>query len=209
MTNNELPEWAKIYKTKGHQVRKVGREYSLYRVTSRKVEGKSYPVLQQTYLGRITEKEGFIPARVQLTTRTKTMEFGLTDFIMRNFRRDLERSIFNSAAGFKEDTIRIAVIYHVFGATTEGVIRSTALSLGHEARLIEIGARRSKTVERLSAKIGELMSAAIPDGDDRKTLECLLRNCVATSEDAINGYCDEADEIIERWKMKKWQPRKK
>lgn len=209
MKNIELPEWAKIFKTKGHQVRKIGREYSLYKVTSKMVEGKNYPVLQQTYLGRITEKDGFIPARIQMSTKTKVLEFGLTDFIFRNFKRELERNIFNSAKDFKERSIRLAIIYYVFGTTTEMVIRSTAISIGNEKELIELGKKRSKTVERLSKKINELMIEAISDDDDRRTLECLLRNCVTISEEGINGYSDEANEIIKRWKMKTWQPKKK
>lgn len=207
MKASDLPEWARIYKTKGHDVRRVGKDFSLYQITSKMVEGKNHPVLVQKYLGRITEKDGFIPARIALSSSTKVLEFGLTDFLLRNFKRELEEHIFNSAASFREDTIRLAIIYHVFGSTAEEVIRSTMMSMGHEDKLISMGRQRSRTVERLSGTLGKLFESAIGDVDDRARLTALLRSSVVeSSENArIDGYPKDADAIIDKWGMRKWQ----
>ena len=48
-----LPDFAKPYKTKGFDVRLVRGSYQLFKVTSKRVEGKKYPVLEQSYIGTI------------------------------------------------------------------------------------------------------------------------------------------------------------
>ena len=40
-----LPDFAKPYKTKSYDVRLVRGSYQLFKVTSKRVEGKKYPVL--------------------------------------------------------------------------------------------------------------------------------------------------------------------
>ena len=45
-----LPDFAKPFKTKGYDVRLVKNSYQLFRVTSKRVEGKKYPVLSQEYI---------------------------------------------------------------------------------------------------------------------------------------------------------------
>lgn len=49
------PDWVEKYHTEGTSVKKVKDSYYLYKVTSKKVKGKPYPVSIQKYIGRITQ----------------------------------------------------------------------------------------------------------------------------------------------------------
>lgn len=62
------PEWVEKYHIEGTSVKKIKENYYLYKVTSKRVEGKNYPVSIQKYIGKITpegviepEKISFIP----------------------------------------------------------------------------------------------------------------------------------------------------
>ena len=54
MKLENIPGFAKPYKKKGYDVRLVGGTYQLFRVSSKKVEDKNYPVLIQE-IGSFTE----------------------------------------------------------------------------------------------------------------------------------------------------------
>lgn len=55
------PEWVERHHTKGTTIKKINNSYYLYRATSKRVKGKTYPVSVQKYIGRITE-DGLIEA---------------------------------------------------------------------------------------------------------------------------------------------------
>ena len=54
-----LPDFAKPFKTKGFDVRLVRGSYQLFKVSSKRVEGKKYPVLEQSYIGTIDLVRGY------------------------------------------------------------------------------------------------------------------------------------------------------
>lgn len=49
------PDWVEKYHITGTSVKKIGDNYYLYKVSSKRVKDKKYPVTTQTYLGKITE----------------------------------------------------------------------------------------------------------------------------------------------------------
>ena len=59
------PEWVLNQKKPGTTVKKIGENYYLYYATSKRVPGKSYPVSEQVYIGKIT-KDGIIRERVSI-----------------------------------------------------------------------------------------------------------------------------------------------
>lgn len=61
------PEWVEKYNTKGNIIRTSKNCYYLYKATSKRVEGKSYPVCVQTYIGKITEEGLIEPDRIYFT----------------------------------------------------------------------------------------------------------------------------------------------
>ena len=73
------PDWAEKYRGPGRTIRKVRNGYGLYECTSTYQPGQKYPKSVQTYLGMITEKDGFIPKKTDLTVTpvaTRSMEYG-------------------------------------------------------------------------------------------------------------------------------------
>lgn len=54
MSNRVYPDWVQKQKTTGTTVKKVGNNYYLYKHSSKRVQGKKYPVPVDTYIGKIT-----------------------------------------------------------------------------------------------------------------------------------------------------------
>lgn len=54
MANKVYPDWVQAQRTKGTTVKKVGKNYYLYKHSSKRVEGKKWPVPVDTYIGKIT-----------------------------------------------------------------------------------------------------------------------------------------------------------
>lgn len=55
-TEKRYPDWGQEKRTRGTTVKKKGDTYYLYKRTSRRVPGKKYPQLVDTYIGIITPK---------------------------------------------------------------------------------------------------------------------------------------------------------
>jgi hypothetical protein len=76
---SRYPDWVNAFKEKGTSVKKVGKEYYLYRTTSKRVPGKKYPQPVQEYIGAIT-KEGVVRTNVRKisTDRVRVYEYGMS-----------------------------------------------------------------------------------------------------------------------------------
>jgi hypothetical protein len=76
---SNYPDWVNAFKEKGTSVKKVGKEYYLYRATSKRVPGKKYPQPVEDYIGTIT-KEGVIETKVRKisTDSVKVYEYGMS-----------------------------------------------------------------------------------------------------------------------------------
>jgi hypothetical protein len=169
------PEWAEKYRTKGHTIRKVRDGYGLYKCTSVYVKG-SYPKSVQEYLGMITEKDGFVPKIVASATPA-FVEFGLSRFILANFKRTLQRSSFNNGA--QGDVTILGIVHYIFGGVEPHFIKATYLSHGKADELIRRGDVVSPTrIKAVATKIGKLLERGIPDKEERQTLTKLLLLCV-------------------------------
>lgn len=60
-----IPEWVEKQKKPGTTVKKIGNNYYLYYATSSRKPGKSYPVCEQTYIGKVTP-DGVVRDRVSI-----------------------------------------------------------------------------------------------------------------------------------------------
>ena len=79
-SKSEYPDWVMEHKKKGTYINKVGDKYYLYAAHSERVKetGKIRRVCDG-YLGRITEKDGFIPAKDKLQGASiRTFELGFS-----------------------------------------------------------------------------------------------------------------------------------
>lgn len=79
----DYPDWVMKYKKKGTYINKVGDKYYLYAAHSERVKGTDkVRRVSDGYLGRITEKDGLIPAKKILRSDPVSFELGLSFFII-------------------------------------------------------------------------------------------------------------------------------
>ena len=198
----EYPEWAEKYRAKGRTIRKVRNGYGLYECTSTYVKGQKYPKSKQKYLGMITEKDGFIPKGHSVSSRRQYQEYGLSHFIMANFKRDLIRSLYMGT----EEMAILGVIYFIFGGIDEVFIKATYLSHDIEDVLISRVNKgiAEKRMTKVSNTIQSLLEDRIPDENDRLILTKLLMISVI-DKDSEPESClpfPEVSEIAERYGLK-------
>jgi hypothetical protein len=195
------PDWAEKYRTRGHTIRKVRDGYGLYRCTSVYVRG-SHPKSVQEYLGMITEADGFVP-KIVVSPNPAFVEFGLSHFILTNFKRTLQRSSFNNGA--HGDVIVLGIIHYMFGGTEPCFIRATYLSCGRADDLIlKTGTISPQRIKAVATRIKKLLESAVPDDDERRVLVALLLLCVIdpANPEAKPRIPDKAREIIEGRKLR-------
>ena len=68
--NKVYPEWVQKHRRKGTTIKKVGKNYYLYKHSSKRVPGKKYPVPVDTYIGRITQ-EGVVKSEIKKVDTAK------------------------------------------------------------------------------------------------------------------------------------------
>ena len=195
------PDWAEKYRGKGRTLRKVRDGYGLYECTSVYVKGEKYPRSRQTYLGMITETDGFIPKKSG-SLSGQYLEFGLSHFIMANFRRDLERCTF----GGSEDIVLLGIVFFIFSSIDDVFLQATYLAKDKMSALKDrigkgISEKRLRTV---SNKIEALLIQKIPDDHDRSVLVRLLYLTVIDRSSVPESvvYPDAVKTVAERYGLK-------
>lgn len=194
------PDWVEKYRTKGRTIRKTKKGFALYECTSIYVKGLSYPKSVQKYLGRITENDGFIPKQIPMSN--SFLEYGLSHFIIVNFKRELLRTTYDNSF----DYVVFGIIYFIFGNINEVFIRSSFLTnqdLNHYLDFL----RRNPSERRIvtvSNKINRLLTHSIPNEVDRNTLLKLLFLSVINQNDQPESFNPSADilSIVERYGLK-------
>lgn len=173
MRLEQLPDFAKPYKTKGYDVRRVKNSCQRFKITSKRVPGKKHPVLVQEYLGTIDPVRGFIPKRSPggaLPNPADLVEYGLSAFILRQFERVLLRSVVSS-----RELLCRGVLYYMYGHAYD---RFAALSyLSRQLQPLPAPESQSELnfVIEIAAKIAELLAALIPEPEDRDYVVIRLR----------------------------------
>lgn len=61
------PEWVEKYHIKGTAIKIINENYYLYKVTSKRIKGKDYPVSIQKYIGKITRDGVIEPNKISFT----------------------------------------------------------------------------------------------------------------------------------------------
>ena len=173
------PDWVEIHRTKGITIRKVKNGYGLYKCTSVYVKGK-YPKTIQEYLGMVTEVDGFIPKTPKMTDNDYYLEYGLSHFIILNFKRSLSRN-FNNDIDYLP-IIYLGIVYFIFGDVNEFYLKHCALTVNQANDLNDYLNKISNTrYVKLSKKIQHLLDESIPDTKDRNQFINALRLSVIPS----------------------------
>lgn len=201
MKIKDMPDWALKYKKKGYTLHQVGDHFGLYRATSKYVRGGN-PKTVLTFVGMITEKDGLIPKKVKPDTTTVFVEYGLSNFIYKHFKRTLQRSLYNS--GNNDEMIRLAIIHFVFGGLSPVLISNTYLSNTIEDKLIDLSSKLNRDrIVRLSGKISKEFATLISDEEDRIALIALLKLVVVQKGAVYNevniSYTDEIINILRKY----------
>ena len=193
---NVYPDWVEKFRTKGHTIRKVRDGYGLYSCTSVYVKG-STPKSVQKYLGMITEKDGFIP-KISMPEHPRYIEYGLSHFLLRNFKRDLQRASF----GGLENFVYLGIVMFMFGAVDPCFIRATFLTYERAEEFIAYAETVNiSRVKSLVTRIEKILVKKIPDENERNTLIRLLFLCVVDTENTdrrLPALPEEVISIIER-----------
>ena len=197
----DYPDWAEKYRGKGRTVLKTKNGYALYECTSVYVKGGP-PKSKSTYLGKITEKEGFVPKKTNTGTAPVYVEYGLSHIILMNFKREIKRHIYQCS----DDLMYLGVIRYIFGSSDLAFLRHSYLTYGEAERLHEIAEKiGGKKIDRVSDFIRKKIVERIPDESERRYVERLLMLCVVESGPASTrkpAFPDEAKSILEAHNMK-------
>lgn len=194
------PDWVEKYRTKGRTIRKTKNGFALYECTSIYVKGLKYPKSVQKYLGRITENDGFIPKQIPMSN--SFLEYGLSHFIIVNFKRELLRATYDNSF----DYVVFGIIYFIFGDINEIFIRSSFLTYQDLNHYLDFLHRNpsNRRIVTVSNKINRLLTHSIPNELDRNTLLKLLFLSVINQNDQPESFNPSADilTIIERYGLK-------
>jgi len=91
----EYPDWVMEHKKKGTYINAVNGRYYLYAAHSERIKGTNkVRRVSDGYLGRITQEEGFIPAKRKLEDTIYVFEYGLSAAILqlcKNIREGLKK----------------------------------------------------------------------------------------------------------------------
>ena len=200
MKKNDLPAWANKYDGKGISFRRRGDSFAVFRVSSHREQGKKYPVLDQTYLGTVSERDGFSPSNERAKTDDALLECGLSHFVMANFHRDLLRSVFNSSPDLADNKIAAAIVLFLYGAITPRTVRLTSVTHGREDTVLSLGSSSLPSLENLRKRIENLFTERFGDENDRNDLVCILRQEMTDPRSPeFSGYTEEARKIMEKY----------
>lgn len=160
------PDWVEKFRSPGHSIKKTKYGYALYKCTSVYQKGK-LPVSKQTYLGAITEKDGFIPKKVV----GDFGEYGLSRFIYDSYSRQLRRAIYNSS----DDLVKLSIVSFVFNRVDDTFIRCCYLTR-HDAKHFityrdSIDSKRILTGKR---KVEQILQDVFTDESDFNCVVKLL-----------------------------------
>ena len=169
------PDWVEKYRGKGRTIRKVRNGYGLYACTSTYSPGQKYPKSVSTYLGMITEKDGFIPKKTDHPAPpvpSRSLEYGLSHFILSNFKRDLMRYVYEAS----EIAVLFGMIQFIFNDMNEAFICSSYACFEKQDELLERFSKgiSSKRMKVIASKIDKMITDKIPDQTDRNLLIKLL-----------------------------------
>lgn len=133
----DLPDYAKKYKTKGYDVKKINNEFYLYKVSHKRVADKPYPVTSLSYIGKIDRNLGLVKAFAQRHDVNDYLEYGLSSYIFRNYKRAIQRTLFNMAGDFAANIIRLGIVLFVFDDVSLESLSSSYLTYKDASVLLD------------------------------------------------------------------------
>ncbi len=189
MRKELLPLWVQPYKKTGYDVRLEKGRYVLYRVTSKRIEGKKYPQLIQDYIGVITE-DGLKEKKKDFDINNYyCLEYGLSNFIYKKFIADLKRCLYSKDRGkSKNNIIKLGIINYIYNCVNEDTLKMSYLTFDeYDSLLVLYNKISSNSILRVSNRVSKLLAELIKDDTDRSLLTSYLKfhTCLYNRDDLI------------------------
>ena len=200
MKRENLPEFAKIYKTKGYDVRKRNDIYYLYKITSVCCKEKKYPVLKQEYIGVIDPIKGLIRKETNISINGQLLEYGYSHFLYVNFAISIRNSSFTNTS---PDFVKACVLYYIYKTTDERVIKLS--SLYNEQIKGFFKTSSIKRIQSLSNKLDILIKSKITNDADLKYISFSLMNIMAINNKRVVEYADYLLNLLSQYGFTKYE----
>ena len=202
----DLPDFAKKYKIKGYDVKKVGNEYYQYKVEHHYDKEKKYPVTKFVYIGKIDKDKGLIKSNaIKANNVISYLEYGLSHFLYSRFKR----SLFNIAGTFADNIIKIGIIKYIFGDISLCSLKASFLTYEQADNLFNFYCSNSQNeikVKTISNKTEKLLVKLIDDSSDRNSVIYNLRNMnaiITNNKQVINNVVpSEVKNILDKYGVK-------
>lgn len=167
----DYPKWVLKHKKKGTYINFKNGKYYLYAAHSERIPGTGkVRRVSDGYLGRITEKDGFIPAKKKLAAPVFVYEYGLSDTILslcaniraglkREFRANSDYVMAGGALSYMHGEVR-----HEHYSTSWLSMRLPHLDMGKtptEKQRVGMERARRMIGDVMSAHFGESLDTAI------------------------------------------------
>lgn len=148
MYKNNYPDYVNLYKPKGTIVKKVNNTYYVYEATSKRVEGKKYPVqIVKGVIGKIDEN-GFHNTEKVIVDEPIVRECGFTNYLLLHkdiylFDKSTDRSkkdketIFYSLICYLSNNSYLFDNKKVSIYSIDELIKKYKISLGKQIKTIE------------------------------------------------------------------------
>lgn len=109
------PDWVMAHKQKGTYINKVGDKYYLYAAHSERIKGTTkVRRVSDGYLGRITEKDGFIPAKSRIKSEPAVYEIGLSYCILA-VSKNIHSGLRYSFRKYGDLIYSCAILFYIYG----------------------------------------------------------------------------------------------
>lgn len=197
MPKSNYPEWVMKYKSKGVYVNKVGDKYYLYRahcVYDKKT--KKNVRVSDGYIGRVTEEDGFIPAKDKVTGDVLVYDLGLCWFLS-TLLRDVYKSLRKNKN--RDTVLSLSIMkfiddYHYERSALFTIYKNTNPELFDDNDIIS-------EAERVCSMLNHFVLTRI-DNEDWAYLKDNLPSihlAVINNKNYVSSYSDELRTILKKY----------
>ncbi|MGN1393779.1 MAG: hypothetical protein ACI4V7_07075 [Succinivibrionaceae bacterium] len=158
-------------------------------------------MLTQEYIGTIDPDKGLLPKKVlPNTNETRFVEFGLSNFILEHFKKDIIRSSFTEIS---EVVIYFSIIHYIYGHVEQSIKLSYLSKYVDDFTVIK-SLGTSKRITQLSANIAKYIKEMFPVKSDRDYILELLRDTKIKESEYFPkiNYSLEIKEILDKYGVK-------
>lgn len=196
MKISDMPQWVQKYRKPGYTIRRNGNGYALYKVTSHRVPGLSYPKVEQEYIGVIDQEKGLIAKKVYPESVSNYFEYGLSHVIYFSFKRELMRSYYQANDTF----IKVGILYYIYRTLDAKTLSLSSLCTKEVGELAN--KLKPSRFKAMVNKIDELLVNIIKDENEIIFLKNALLLVVVKREQNKGVFSEELKSLMKGYGLK-------